>query len=169
MPHLDAAYNLARWLTRNDHDAQDLVQMSFIRAVRFFDGYKGGNARAWLLTILRNTFYNELRDHHHDEIHFDETLHSDQEALNEAAQFDMGSNPENILASRDTCRGVNQALQKLPASFREVIILKEMEEFSYSEIAEITGIPIGTVMSRLARGRKLLLAYLKGIDSNGLH
>ena len=169
MPHLDAAYNLARWLTRNDHDAEDLVQMTFVRAVRFFDGYKGGNARAWLMTILRNTFYTSHRDNQQDDIHFDETIHSHQETTQQGMSFAIGSNPEKLLESRDTCRSVNQALEKLPTSFREIIILKEMEEFSYKEIADITGIPIGTVMSRLARGRKLLLVYLEGFDLNGLH
>jgi len=156
LPHLDAAHNLARWLTRNDHDAEDLVQMAFVRAVRFFDTYQGGNARAWLLTIVRNTFYSSLRADPQDEQVFDEDLHS---------PLSDWSGPEQNQNRADTSRIVNQALEHLPTSFREVLILKEMEEMSYREIADMAGIPIGTVMSRLARARKLLLTYLSSAGS----
>jgi len=163
MPHLDAAYNLARWLTRNDHDAEDLVQMAFVRAVKFFDGYQGGNPRAWLLTIVRHTFYTSLRDnqHEHADIDFDEAIHSSQD------RSGVGVNPETILTSQDTGRVVRQALEKLPNNFREIVILKEIEELSYKEIADIAGIPIGTVMSRLARGRKMLVDYLHTVGFGG--
>jgi RNA polymerase sigma-70 factor (ECF subfamily) len=160
MPHLDAAYSLARWLTRNDHDAEDLVQMAFVRAVRFFDGYQGGNARAWLLTIVRNTFYSTLRDQPDDAVDFDESIHS---------MNDCASTPENSLLKQESKRVVNQALEQLPNNFREMIILKELEELSYKEIADLAGIPIGTVMSRLARGRKMLLAYLQKAGIGGSH
>ena len=160
LPHLDAAYNLARWLTRNDHDAEDLVQMAFVRAVKFFDGYQDGNARAWLLTIVRHTFYTSLRDNRQDEQAFDEDLHS---------PLPDASSPEQSQNRRDTCRIVNQALEQLPNTFREVLILKEMEELSYREIADLAGIPIGTVMSRLARARKLLLTYLNTAGSGESH
>ena len=160
LPHLDAACNLARWLTRNDHDAEDLVQMAFVRAVKFFDGYQGGNPRAWLLTIVRHTFYTALRDHAHDEQTFDEDLHSP------LAEFSVA---EQNQLSRDNCRIVNLALEQLPNNFREVLILKEMEELSYREIADLAGIPIGTVMSRLARARKLLLEYLNQAGMGGSH
>lgn len=168
LPHLDAAYNLARWLTHNHQDAEDLVQMAFVRALKFFGGFHGGNARAWLLTIVRNTFYTSLRDNQHEEanIDFDEATLSTL-STQESSSFDVGCNPENRAASHDTCRVVNQALEKLPPIFREVIILKEMEELSYQEIAEIIGIPIGTVMSRLARGRKLLSELLQMDDIGG--
>lgn len=163
MPHLDAAYNLARWLTRNDHDAEDLVQMAFVRAVKFFDGYQGGNPRAWLLTIVRHTFYTSLRDSQHEnaDTDFDETIHSNQDSSG------MDGNPEAIATSLDTGRVVMQALEKLPNNFREIVILKEIEELTYKEIADIAGIPIGTVMSRLARGRKMLIDYLHTVGIGG--
>ena len=149
MPHLDAAYNLARWLTRNEHDAQDVVQDAFVRALKFFGGFRGGNSRSWLLTIVRNTCYSWLEKNRKHEIvtAFDEDLHAIE---------DNTHNPE-ILALRDADRqAVRQAVEKLPLEFREVIILRELEEMSYKEIAEIEGVPIGTVMSRLARARKML-------------
>ncbi|WP_264296477.1 sigma-70 family RNA polymerase sigma factor [Janthinobacterium sp. GW458P] len=165
MPHLDSAYNLARWLTRNDQDAQDLVQTAFLRACRFMDGYHGdaGGARAWLLTIVRNTYYTSLRDRRaqRDDIGFDEELHGQDEDGCGIAPDAAGGNPEDILARSDVKEGVNRALETLPRPYREVLVLKELDDLSYKEIADIVGIPIGTVMSRLARGRKLLLIYLK--------
>lgn len=162
LPHLDAAYNLARWLTRNDQDAQDLVQTAFLRAYRFMDGYHGDGARAWLLTIVRNTYYTSLRDNRaeHDDVGFDEDIHGQDEAGGGMAAA-TGGNPEDILARSDVKEVVDHALQALPRHFREVLVLKEMDDCSYKEIADIVGIPLGTVMSRLARGRKLLLDYLK--------
>jgi len=158
MPYLDTAYNLARWLTRNDQDAQDLVQTAFLRAYRFMDGYHGDGdgARAWLLTIVRNTYYTSLRDGRpqHDDIGFDEEIHGHDEDA-------CGMAPEDILARSDVRQAVNHALETLPRPYREVLVLKEIDDLSYKEIADIIGIPIGTVMSRLARGRKLLLMYLK--------
>ena len=173
MPHLDAAYNLARWLTRNDHNAEDLVQMAFVRAFKFFDGFRGSDARAWLLTIVRHTYYTALRDKRHedDDVTFDEVVHSMHESARSGSPYNSGNTPESIASSLDTSRAVNLALEKLPQSFREIVILKEIEELTYKEIAEVAAIPIGTVMSRLARGRKLLLDYLQqqGVrGSNGL-
>ncbi|MGZ3240843.1 MAG: sigma-70 family RNA polymerase sigma factor [Burkholderiaceae bacterium] len=173
LPHLDAAYNLARWLTRNDHNAEDLVQMAFVRAFKFFGGYRGGDARAWLLTIVRHTYYTSLRDNRHedDDVCFDEVNHSNHENTASGSPYDSGSNPESIALSRDTSRVVHQALENLPQAFREIVVLKEMGDLSYKEIAEVAGIPIGTVMSRLARGRKLLVEYLQqhGVGgANGL-
>jgi RNA polymerase sigma factor (sigma-70 family) len=163
MPHLDSAYNLARWLTRNDQDAQDLVQTAFLRAYRFMDGYHGDGARAWLLTIVRNTYYTSLRDGRpqHDDIGFDEELHGHDEDACGMARNDVGANPEDVLAADDVKEAINHGLEALPQLFREVLVLKEIDDLSYKEIADIVGIPIGTVMSRLARGRKLLLIYLK--------
>lgn len=163
MPHLDSAYNLARWLTRNDQDAQDLVQTAFLRAYRFMDGYHGDGARAWLLTIVRNTYYTSLRDGRpqHDDIGFDEELHGHDEDACGMARNDVGANPEDVLAAHDVKEAINHGLEALPQLFREVLVLKEIDDLSYKEIADIVGIPIGTVMSRLARGRKLLLIYLK--------
>ncbi len=163
MPHLDAAYNLARWLTRNDQNAEDLVQMTYLRAYKFFDGFRGEDARAWLLTILRNVFFTSLRDnqHEHGDVSFDEELHGSDTAQIDSSSQEHANNPEHVLESRDTQRLVNQALEKLPTAFREVIVLKEINDLSYKEIAEIADIPLGTVMSRLARGRKMLGEYLK--------
>ncbi|MDL2357624.1 MAG: sigma-70 family RNA polymerase sigma factor [Pseudomonadota bacterium] len=156
MPHLDAAYNLARWLTRNEHDADDLLQSACLRAFRFADGFRGGDAKAWLLTIVRNTYYSSLRDGRpqRGDVSFDEELHG-------AADDERADNdPARIAASRDACRTVNEALERLPRAFREVLVMKEMDQLSYKQIAQVAEIPIGTVMSRLARARKLLLAYL---------
>lgn len=160
MPHLDAAYNLARWLTRNQHDADDLVQSAYLRAFRFADSFRGGDARAWLLTIVRNTYYTALRDGqpHLADVSFDEELHG---AAAEHADAQAGLDPAAIAARRDTSRTVNQALEQLPQAFREVLVLKEMDDLSYKQIAQVAEIPIGTVMSRLARARKMLLACLR--------
>ncbi len=150
LPHLDAAYNLARWLTRNDHDAQDVTQEACLRAFRFFDGYQGGNMRAWLLTIVRNTCYTWLdknRPPDSAEV-FDEEIHS--------AGISAGSDPENqALASADQ-ETVRRALNELPDIFREALVLREIEGMSYKEIADVASVSIGTVMSRLARARARL-------------
>jgi RNA polymerase sigma-70 factor (ECF subfamily) len=150
LPHLDAAYNLARWLTRNDQDAQDVTQESFLRAFRFFDGYQGGNMRAWLLTIVRNTCYTWLHQNRapgSDEV-FDEEIHS--------AEFSGGASPEiQVLASADK-ETLRRAVEELPDVFREVLVLREIEGMSYKEIADVASVSIGTVMSRLARARTRL-------------
>lgn len=158
LPHLNAAYNLARWLVRCDQDAHDIVQEAYLRAFRFFDGLHGENGRAWLLGIVRNTFYTWLEQHHKYDANmsFDEEMHS----LEDSATVQPYSNPESILERADGKRLLNQALARLPLEFREVVVLRDLEDLSYKEIAEISAIPIGTVMSRLARGRKLLLADL---------
>lgn len=163
LPHLDAAYNFARWLTRNDQDAEDIVQAAFVRAFRFFDGFRGDDARSWLLTIVRNVYYSSLRDsrHENEAESFDEMLHSERALMPDDGPYHVGSNPEAMLQTAYTRRAVTRALEKLPGSFREVIVLKEIEDLSYKEIADIAGIPIGTVMSRLSRGRKLLIAWLE--------
>lgn len=157
LPHLDAAYNLARWLTRSDHDARDIVQEASLRAFRFFDGFRGENGRAWLLSIVRNTFYSWLEQGRRQgsSTPFDEEAHSMESGLEP-----LDNNPESILSRADDARCVNQALARLPLEFREVVVLRDLQDLSYKEIAEVAAIPIGTVMSRLARGRKLLLADL---------
>jgi RNA polymerase sigma-70 factor (ECF subfamily) len=150
LPHLDAAYNLARWLTRNEQDAQDVTQESFLRAFRFFDGYQGGNMRAWLLTIVRNTCYTWLHRNRPPEsaVEFDEEIHS-KELSGEA-------DPEiQVLANADK-ETVHRALEELPHIFREVLVLREMEGMSYKEIADVASVSLGTVMSRLARARTRL-------------
>ena len=150
LPHLDAAYNLARWLTRNDQDAQDVTQEACLRAFRFFGGYQGGNMRAWLLTIVRNTCYTWLhqnRAHGTDES-FDEEIHS--------GEISGSANPEiQVLASADK-ETLRRALEELPEVFREVLVLREIEGMSYKEIADVASISLGTVMSRLARARTRL-------------
>jgi RNA polymerase sigma-70 factor (ECF subfamily) len=154
MPHLDAAYNLARWLMRNEHDAQDMVQEAYLRALRFFGGFHGTDARAWLLTIVRNTCYTWLKRKQGPEFScdFEEAV-----MTKESDEPD----PESSHELKVQAQLINEAIDKLPVEFREVVILRELEELSYKEIAAITGIPIGTVMSRLSRARKRLLAYLR--------
>jgi RNA polymerase sigma-70 factor (ECF subfamily) len=150
LPHLDAAYNLARWLTGNEHDAQDVTQESFLRAFRFFEGYQGGNMRAWLLTIVRNTCYTWLHQNRPpaQAVEFDEEIHSSESS--------GGADPElQVLASADK-ETLHRALEELPGIFREVLVLREMEGMSYKEIAEVASVSLGTVMSRLARARTRL-------------
>ena len=152
LPHLDAAYNLARWLTRDSRDAEDLVQMAFVRAFRFYSGFHGDNARAWLLTIVRHAWYSSQRDNRHarEDVEFDEGLHGAESGIASTAGY-IGRNPEAILSGRDIKAAVNAALEQLPQVFREVVVLKDIEELSYREIAEVLDVPVGTVMSRRAR------------------
>lgn len=152
LPHLDAAYNLARWLVRNGSDAEDLVQDAYLRAWKGFAGFRGADARAWLLTIVRNTCFTWLRDTRRLEpVEFDEEIHSERVP---------SVGPVELLARQDARESLEKALQELPAEFREVIVLRELEQLSYKEIGEIAGVPIGTVMSRLARARARLQAAL---------
>jgi len=149
MPHLDAAYNLARWLSGNDHDAQDVAQEASLRAFRFFGNFRGENARAWLLAIVRNTFYTWLRKNRPPE----KTVDIDDETLE---LEDISANPEAVNPQFADADAVRRAIADLPVEFREIVVLRELEGFSYKEIAELAEVPIGTVMSRLARARKLL-------------
>jgi RNA polymerase sigma factor (sigma-70 family) len=163
MPHLDAAYNLARWLVRNAQDAEDCVQESYLRAFRFFGGYHGGDARAWLLKIVRNTSYTFLEKRRPGDLaeEFDEKIHvPEQEAVLDAEAA--------LLQSAET-RMLHDALGELPVNFREALVLRELEGMSYKEIAEIMDVPIGTVMSSLARGRaKLREILLQARGKEGL-
>ena len=155
LPHLDAAYNLARWLAGNDHDAQDVAQEACLRALKFFGSFRGDNARAWLLTIVRNTFYTWLRKNRPPE----NVVELGEEGL---AVEDVSTNAEILnlrLADTETIR---RAIEELPAEFREVVVLREMEGFSYKEIADLADVPIGTVMSRLTRARRQLQKRLAG-------
>ena len=153
LPHLDAAYNLARWLTRNEHDAEDVVQEAFLRALRFFGGFHGGNARAWLLTIVRHACYDWLRRNRPSEVSapFEEEVHS---------PVDPSPTPEDLVMKQTDRRRLREALEALPVAWREVLILRELEGLSYKEIADVAGIKIGTVMSRLARARAALQQQL---------
>jgi RNA polymerase sigma-70 factor, ECF subfamily len=148
LPHLDAAYNLARWLVRNPTDAEDLVQEACLRALKGFSGFRGGDSRGWLLAIVRNTCYTWLsKNRRLEPVEFDEEVHTEQAPVAE---------PERLLARDSARQTLDKALQELPAEFREVIVLRELEELSYKEISEIAGVPVGTVMSRLARARTRL-------------
>ena len=153
LPHLDAAYNLARWLVRKPQDAEDIVQEAYLRAFKFFGGYQGGDARSWVLKIVRNTSYSFLEKNRPAELaeEFDEKIHTDvvEQPGAEAA----------LLQSADS-RMLREALEELPVNFREVIVLRELEGMSYKEIAEVKGVPMGTVMSSLARARTQLREQL---------
>ena len=149
MPHLDAAYNLARWLSGNDHDAQDVAQEASLRAFKFFGSFRGENARAWLLTIVRNTFYTWLRKNRPPE----KMVEIDDKTLD---LEDVSANPNGVNPRFADADAVRRAIADLPVEFREIVVLRELEGFSYKEIAELAEVPIGTVMSRLARARKLV-------------
>ena len=147
LPHLDSAVNLARWLLRNRDDAEDVVQEAMVRAYRFFGQFRGGDARAWLLQIVRNTCYSWFEKNRPAElaVEFNEELHEHP-----------GHNPETLATQADERQRLMKALESLPARSREVLVLRELEGCSYQEIAEIAGIPMGTVMSTLSRAREKL-------------
>ena len=153
LPHLDAAYNLARWLAGNDHDAQDIAQEASLRALKFFGNFRGDNARAWLLTIVRNTFYTWLRKRQPQKVNV--------ELGEEALEIEDTSVDADLANSRiGDGEAVRRAIEELPVEFREIVVLREMEGLSYKEIADLADVPIGTVMSRLARARKQLQKQL---------
>ena len=156
LPHLDAAYTLARYLTRDEHDAEDVVQDAYLRALKYFDGFRGGggggeagSARAWLLAIVRNTAYTWRRRRRGDALatEFDEELHSDAVA---------DEQPEAAMLKEEAGESLRRALDRLPPEFREVIVLRELNGLSYKEISDVAGVPVGTVMSRLSRARQRL-------------
>jgi RNA polymerase sigma factor (sigma-70 family) len=153
LPHMDAAHNLARWLLRNEQDAQDIVQEAYLRAFKSFSGFHGSNGRAWLLTIVRNTAYTLLKKNRAVDLTttFDEEIH---------ASGHESSSPVNILEHAEDAGLIKNAMNELPAEFREILTLRHQEELSYQEIGEILKIPTGTVMSRLARARAKLREYL---------
>jgi len=160
LPHLDAAFNYARWLTRNDADAEDVVQDACIRAMRFFSSLRDEDARAWLFTIVRNTWYTRVSRR-------DAVAREDPVDQTGAEPADGALDPEARLLQQHTVARVRAALEELPLDFREVIVLREIEGLSYKEIAAVIRSPIGTVMSRLARGRERLLAVLKAETAVG--
>lgn len=163
--HLDAAYDFARWLTREERNAEDVVQEACLRAFKSLDGFHGDNGRAWLLAIVRNTYYTWYRRNKNDAngVPFDED--SMAAHAHDAADLEspIGS-VERVLEAQDARRLVNAALERLPEEFREVVVLRELEDLSYKEIAAIVRIPMGTVMSRLARARKLLIQHLQSAE-----
>ena len=158
MPHLDAAYNLARWLTRNDADARDVVQEAYLRAFRFFGGYRGGDARAWVLQIVRRTCFTWMAANRAIETVASEAEIGDDAGMVETALLRDGRqpDPETLLLQRLDTQLLDRLIEGLPPLYREIIVLREIEELSYREIAEILELPIGTVMSRLARARRRL-------------
>jgi RNA polymerase sigma factor (sigma-70 family) len=149
LPHLDAAYNLARWLVRRPQDAEDMVQETYLRAFKFFGGYQGGDARAWVLKIVRNTSYSFLEKNQlaSSVEEFDETIHT---------SVSEQSGVEGALLQSVDRHMLREALDELPVNFREVVVLRELEGMSYKGIADVIGKPIGTVMSGLARARNQL-------------
>jgi RNA polymerase sigma factor (sigma-70 family) len=153
LPHLDAAFNLARWVLRGRTDAEDVAQEAVLRALRFFRGFHGGDARAWLLQIVRNTCYTWLEKNRPMELttEFDEELYSQPSAT-----------PESLAIAGDNRERLTRAIEELPPRFREVLVLRELEGCTYKEIAAITSMPIGTVMSALARARQRLQRTLAG-------
>jgi RNA polymerase sigma-70 factor, ECF subfamily len=153
LPYLDDAYTLARYLLRDEHDAQDVVQEAALRALRYFDGYSGGDARAWLLAIVRNCVVNWKRRYRAEErsVPFVDAIDASIGASHEADAA--------AIESSERVR-VQQAIDALPVEFREVIVLREVQELSYREISDVLGVPIGTVMSRLARARRRLATLL---------
>ena len=153
LPHLDAAYNLARWLTRNDADAQDVVQEAYLRAFRFFGGFHGEDGRAWLLGIVRNTSYTWMQQNRSAQLN---TPLNDE--VHEVRSDDM--NPEAPLLQKADAQTLRHAVEELPLEFREVLVLRELDEMSYKQIAAVADLPLGTVMSRLARARKRLQQIL---------
>ena len=160
LPHLGAAFNLARWITGNDHDAEDVVQESYVRALKFFGGFRGENSRPWLLSIVRNTCLTWLQQNR-----FSGSTELDVEI---DGREEESENPESILLAAAQSQIVRKAIEALPPEFREVIILREMEDLSYKEIANIASIPVGTVMSRLSRARSRLQELLSGARTSGV-
>lgn len=160
LPHLNAAYNLARWLTRNESDAEDVVQEAYLRAFRFFDGYQGGDAKSWLLAVVRNTCHTWRRREKRvaGNVPFDEAAHSPSQV--DAAEEDP--NAEERLVQRTKVDALRNCIEALPLEYREVLVMRELEEMPYRQIAEVASLPIGTVMSRLSRARKRLEDCMSG-------
>jgi len=158
--HLDAAYNLARWLMRDETEAEDVVQDAYVRAIRHFSAFRGGDGRAWLLKIVRNGCYDRLTQKvaSIQNTDFDEAKHS---AVRQTA------NPETAMLLAERIAALRKSLEELPEEYREVLVLRELEQLSYREIANIAGIPLGTVMSRLSRGRLRLQQALSNSAKRG--
>jgi RNA polymerase sigma-70 factor (ECF subfamily) len=162
LPHMAEAYRLAQWLTGNSYDAEDVVQDAALRAFRGIKSFGAVNARAWSLTIVRNTAYSWLMKNRPKAVVFTDDLNptEQQELEHEGLQGSRIETPEEIALFKADAEEVQRALSQLPAQFREVMVLREINQLNYRDIAEITNVPIGTVMSRLSRGRQLLIALL---------
>lgn len=163
LPHLRAAHRLARWLTRDDAAAQDIVQEAYLAAFRHFADFRGTDAKAWVLKIVRNTFYSSWRRSKHDRSATAlgvATEPDDWEPPAGGAQTD----PEALLVRKEYASAITAAIEQLPTAYREVLVLRELDELSYKEIAAVLEVPIGTVMSRLARARELMARALRGFD-----
>ena len=156
LPHLDAAYNLARWLTRDPTDAADVVQEAMTRALKFFGGFRGGNGKSWLLAIVRNTAFDWMKTNRPAEILSSLPIDGDGARDFVDTLAAEGDDPEAALIRATDKRTLDALIDALPAEFRECLVLREMEDLSYKEIAAVIGVPIGTVMSRLARARQLM-------------
>jgi RNA polymerase sigma-70 factor (ECF subfamily) len=159
MPHLDAAYNLARWLTQDDHDAEDVVQEALVRAMRYIDGFRGDSARAWLLQIVRNTCFSWLKENRAK----NQTTLDDFDEAAEAIAAPSSQEPPAIAMRKADKAQIDAAIAALPVAYREVLVLRELEELAYADIARIAEIPVGTVMSRLSRARALVRASLTAV------
>ena len=165
MPHLDEAYNLARWLTGSAADSEDVVQESLMKAFKHFAGFRGPDARPWLLTIVRRTCFTWLAANRPRQLVFtedDAAVEAQNRTIVVTLHPKAADTPESLLADKQATEELNAAVEALPAPFREVVVLREIHDLSYKEIAAIAEIPVGTVMSRLARARSLLLARLDG-------
>jgi RNA polymerase sigma factor (sigma-70 family) len=147
VPHLDAAYNLARWITRSDQDAEDAVQESYLRAFRYFDSFTGGDGRTWLLAIVRNTCLTWRGRQKGTVVAFDETTHTPEQEQ---------ATPEAAALQRSSLRLLRDCIEELPLEYRDTLVMRELEELSYKAIADVIALPIGTVMSRLSRARRRL-------------
>jgi len=160
LPHLDAAYNLARWLLRDEHAAEDVVQEAYFRAAKFFATFRGGDGRTWLLAVVRRASYDWLAKSRvwTAASSFDEEVHG---------QADESLNPEYLAVQKADHQLLRQALEELAPEFREVTILRELEGLSYQQIAVVTEVPVGTVMSRLSRARKQLQRRLAPCSGRG--
>ena len=163
VPHLNAAYNFARWLTRDERNAEDICQEAYLRAFKSLDSFQGDGGRAWLLAIVRNTYYTWFKKNKAGAA----AVPFDDDGTVAGAELEAPvESLERILQQRDARRRVNAALERLPQEFREAIVLRELEDLSYKEIADVAQVPIGTVMSRLARARKLLLHHLRQTEES---
>jgi RNA polymerase sigma-70 factor (ECF subfamily) len=173
LPQLDAAYNLARWLAGNPTDAEDVVQEAYLRAYRYFDAFQGGNFRVWLLTIVRNAFMTWVKENRSGRMVFvPDTPLAETADTEETMWGNRTRDPEALLMESIDSQTLNRLMEKLPSEYREVLLLREVEDLAYKEIADVTGVPMGTVMSRLSRARlalrKLWLEQAELENADGL-